>query len=123
MTNQNIKRTIYGRIATGEIAEHFHSVAWVADDGSFSLGSQSLDRNLIVFDPSDISEMQADCLAELDDSERLLYVLGLVAGQPTHCDKCAEPAEMVKELRSYDVALDGSHYSYVCFDCAFELGY
>jgi hypothetical protein len=123
MGNSKIKRTIYGRIATGEIAEHFHAVAWVADTGEFSLGFQSMPRNLIVFNPSDISEMQADCLAELDDSERLLYVLGLVAGQPTHCDKCAEPDEMVKELRSYDVALDGSHFSHVCFDCAFELGY
>lgn len=123
MTIWNGNRRIYGNLVAGELACDFENVGWVADTGEFSLGAQAAERNLVLFSPQALDQMQADCLSELDDSERLAYVIGLFTGRPTHCDKCCEIAEDCQELQGYDVALDGSHFSYVCRPCAFELDY
>lgn len=122
MTSWNGNRKIYGNLAAGDLGHSFADVAWVADTGEFSFGTFG-DRNLIVFNPQAIDQMQADCLSELVDSERLAYVIGLFTGRPTHCDKCGCAAADCAELQGYDVALDGSHHSYVCRPCAFELDY
>ena len=52
------------------------NTAWVETDGSFGVS------DVILFDPSDLTDQQWETLGDLRDSERLDYVNAIMAGEP-----------------------------------------
>ena len=55
--------------------KHYVGTAWVSEDGSFNYSNQ-----LVTFDSDALTEQQWDTLAELNDYDRIEYVLAVIDG-------------------------------------------
>lgn len=55
---------------------HNSNTAWISEDGSWSGGNE-----LITFDYDELTDKQWELVAELPDSERILYAIAVIDGQ------------------------------------------